>query len=99
MRLWIKTVLALLAILALLWLVTQIGSITLNILSVQRGNEGMRDPQFAEGIEAPTPPPDLFDESNAIEYKDNSANWDTSVQTPVTQTADELGKEAQNALN
>ena len=94
MRVWIKAIFALLAIAALVWLIVKIGGFGLDILAVNRGEAGERDPQFAEEIETVTPPPDLWEEEEPKEFKDNSANWDTSVQTPVDQTADELSDEA-----
>lgn len=95
MRIWIKAALAVIAIAVLLWLVVKIGGFTLNVLSAYGGGSGERDPQFAEEAEVITPPPELTGEGErAVEFKDNSANWDTSVQTPVDQTADELEAEA-----
>ena len=97
MRLWIKAFFALIAIVFLLWFVVKIGSVALNILSASDGGTPVRDPQFAEEEVQITPPPELTGEGEAVvEFKDNSANWDTSVQTPVDQTADELEAEAQN---
>ena len=97
MRIWIKAVLAVLAIAALLWLAVKIGGVTLEILSAYDGGSGERDPQFAEEAETITPPPALTGEGDAVvEFRDNSANWDTSVQTPVDQTADELEQEARS---
>lgn len=91
MRIWIKATLAVLAIAALLWLVVKIGGLTLSILAANSGASGEPDPQFAEAAETVTPPPALAGEDEGcVEHKDNSANWDTSVQTPVDQTADEL---------
>ncbi len=95
MRVWIKAVLALLAIAVLLGLLVKIGGLALDILAVRDGGAVERDPQFAEEAEMVTPPPALTGEGEAVkEFKDNSANWDTSVQTPVDQTADELESEA-----
>lgn len=95
MRIWMKGFFALVAIALLIWLVVKIGGITLNILSANNGGTSARDPQFAEEAERMTPPPELTGAGEiAVEFKDNSANWDTSVQTPVDQTAEELEKEA-----
>lgn len=92
---WIKAVLALLAIAALLWLVLKIGGFALDVLYVNREGASARDPQFAEEAETVTRPPELWgEEGGATEFKDNSANWDTSVRTPVDQTAGELEAEA-----
>lgn len=96
MRWWTKLIGGLLAIAVLLWLLVQIGSFTLDILSANRGGTGERDPQFAEEVEMVTQPPELWEESGTSEFKDNSANWDTSVQTPVEQTAEELAEEARD---
>lgn len=89
----------LLALVVLLWLVVQIGSFTLDVLSANRSGSVERDPQFADEVETVTRPPDLWSEEGQSEFKDNSANWDTSVQTPVEQTAEELGEEARAGLN
>lgn len=89
----------LLAVIVLLWLLVRIGTFTLNILSVNRGSSGAYDPQFAEEAERVTPPPELWEESGTSEFKDNSANWDTSVQTPVEQTAEELAEEARSGAS
>lgn len=96
MRWWIKLIGGLLAVAVLLWLVVRIGSFTLNVLSANRGESGERDPQFAEEAETVTPPPELWSEEGESEFRDNSANWDTSVRTPVEQTAKELGEEARS---
>lgn len=99
MRWWLKLIGGLLTVVVLLWLVIRIGSFTLGILSANRGESGVHDPQFAEDAEKVTQPPELWEESGVSEFKDNSANWDTSVQTPVEQTAEELGEEARAGLN
>jgi len=98
MRVWMKAALALLAIAAMLWLIVRLGGFALDILAVNSGASGGRDPQFAEPAETVTMPPELTGEGEtAVEYKDNSANWDTSVQTPVDKTADELAAEEREA--
>ena len=95
MRVWIKAVAALLVIAALLWMIVKIGGFALDILAANSGSVTQYDPQFAEEAEILTPPPELTGVGEtAVEFKDNSANWDTSVQTPVDQTADELEAEA-----
>ena len=99
MRVWIKAIFALLTIAALIWLIVKIGGFGLDILAVNHGGTGERDPQFAEAGETVTQPPDLWEEEGEREFKDNSANWDTSVQTPVDKTADELGDEARGGGN
>ena len=98
MRIWIKAALALAAIAAMLWLIVRIGSFTLDILAVDGGASGSHDPQFAEPAETAEPFEVLTEEEETVVYKDNSANWDISVNTPVDQTADELAEEekAQN---
>jgi len=88
-------ILALLVIALLLWLAVKMGSFALDILQMRDGGYGEHDPQFAEDAEIVTPPPELTGEPESIrEFKDNSANWDISVQTPVDQTAEELEAEA-----
>ena len=82
------------AVAVLLWLIVRIGSFTLDVLSANRGESGQRDPQFAEEAERITQPPELWEEEGVSEFQDNSANWDTSVLTPVEQTAEELAEEA-----
>lgn len=100
MRIWIKVVFALLLIAALLWMIIRIGGFALDILAVNRGASGGYDPQFAEPAETVTPPPELTGEDEtAVGFQDNSANWDTSVQTPVDKTADELAAEEMPAQN
>jgi len=94
MRWWIRLIGGLLAVAVLLWLAIRIGSFTLDILSGSRSGPVGYDPQFAEEAETVTRPPELWSEEEESEFKDNSANWDTSVQTPVDQTAAELGEEA-----
>ena len=99
MRWWIKFIGGLLAVVVLLWLLIRIGSMMLGVLSANGGESGSRDPQFAEEAETVTRPPELWDESGESEFKDNSANWDTSVLTPVEQTAEELAEEARAGLD
>ena len=99
MRIWIKAVSALLVLALLLWLLVQIGGFALSILSEFNGGSAVRDPQFAEETEIVTPPPFRNgDGETVIEFKDNSENWDVSVQTPVDQTASELEEEARKGL-
>ncbi len=98
MRWWIKLIGGLLAVAVLLWLIASIGRFGLDILSL-RGDDGARDPQFAEPAEAITAPPELYGPEGESTFRDNSANWDTSVQTPVDQTAGELGEEARRAAS
>ena len=95
MRVWSKAILALAAIAILIWLLVTIGSFTMDVLTAfMSGDSGVHDPMFAEEIEQviPTPEPEI--EENPVIWQDNSANWDTSVQTPVDRTAAELGGEA-----
>ena len=99
MKVWIKAIFALLVIAALVWMIVKIGGFGLNILAANGGKTDGRDPQFAEEAERITQPPELWEEDAQKEFKDNSANWDTSVQTPVDQTADELGDEARGVGN
>ena len=99
MRVWIKAVFALLVIAALVWMIVKIGGFGLDILAANGGKSDGRDPQFAEEAETVTPPELWSEDEAAKEFKDNSANWDTSVQTPVDQTADELGDEAHGVGN
>lgn len=95
MRWWIKLLLGLAAIALMSALVLRIGSLTLDVLRANGGEAGERDPMFAEEPEpAPTMPSEPEDDRT---FGDNSANWDVSVQTPVDQTADELGEEARAA--
>lgn len=96
MRGWIKLILALTAIAVLCWLVVRIGDFTLSVLSANRGEGGESDPMFAEELQTVTPPPELRDSQGegVSRFQDNSENWDNSVQTPVDQTADELGRES-----
>ena len=97
MRIWMKAALAVAVIAALLWMVVRIGSFTLDVMAANRGEGGEHDPQFAEAAETVTPPPSLTGEGGEVyEHEDNSANWDTSVQTPVDRTADELEAEARS---
>jgi len=94
MRVWSKAILALVAIAILIWLLVTIGSFTMDVLTAfMNGDSGVHDPMFAEEIERviPTPEPEM--EENPVIWQDNSANWDTSVQTPVDRTAAELGEE------
>lgn len=92
MRIWMKLILALAAIALLCWLVVRIGSFTLGVLGSDGAGE--KDPMFAEEAETATVPPELRDEQGqgVSRFQDNSANWDNSVQTPVDQTAAELGQ-------
>ena len=75
-----------------------IGKFALSLLGITSGS-GERDPQFAEETVDPTMPPDLFSEGEDIAHEDNSASWDTSVQTPVEKTASELEQEARDSQN
>lgn len=93
MRIWIKGILALLCIGLLVWLFVGISSFTLDILNAFSGHSGEHDPMFAEEIEYVQPTPKTQPEEAPVVYQDNSANWDTSVQTPVDRTAEELAEE------
>lgn len=95
MRTWIKLIAALAAIAALLWILFGIGRFTLKVVDQFGGAEGGHDPMFA-AEETPEPlgsPVEQAAEEGRV-FRDNSANWDVSVQTPVDQTADELAEEA-----
>ncbi|MBQ8972694.1 MAG: hypothetical protein IJ074_06400 [Clostridia bacterium] len=65
-----------------------------SVLRANANSTGIPDPMFAEEIETVTIPPDLIEMDGAYASSDNSAQWDTSVQTPVDQTADELANAA-----
>ena len=94
MRLWIKLVLGLAAVALMVWLVVRVGGWTLRFVT-NSADSGEADPMFAdEATAAPTIPPDLGGTECVAEFHDNSANWDTSVQTPVDRTAGELAEEA-----
>lgn len=97
MRCWIKLILGLTAIAAMVLFVLHIGKLTLDVL--QNGSiAGEPDPMFAEEPEpTATIPPELAGETDGKAYEDNSANWDTSVQTPVDRTAEELAEDARAA--
>ena len=93
MRWWLKLIFGLVVIALLAGLIVRIGSFTLDVLRAYSGGETAEtDPMFAE--EAPsmvTQPPEL--EEGSYVPRDHSSEWDTSVQTPVDRTADELGEE------
>lgn len=94
MRIWLKGLFALLVIAALMWLIVRLGGFALDILAVRSGASGGHDPQFAEPAETVTVPPELTGEGEAaVQYRDNSANWDIPEQTPVDKTAAELAAE------
>lgn len=93
MRVISKLILGIAAIAVLVWLLVQIGSFTLDVLGTFAVDSGERDPMFADVAETAVPTPEVEETDGRI-YQDNSANWDTSVQTPVDQTAEELGEEA-----
>ena len=95
MRIWIKGLLAAAAIALLIWLLVGICGFTLDVLNAFNGDSGGRDPMFAEEVSliAETPVPE---QEEPTVYEDNSASWDTSVQTPVDKTAEELAGEAEN---
>lgn len=99
MRWWLKFIGGLLTVAVLLWLVVRIGDVTLDILSSYRGEDGQRDPQFAEEAETVTRPPELWEEAGESEFKDNSEKWEMYEKTPVEQTAEELAEEARAARN
>ena len=91
MRWWIKLTLAVLLIGILLFAVVQIGGVTWKVVrSFIDGDSAERDPMFAEEAERVTPPPELYPDEGGHRFEDRSADWDTSVQTPVDQTAEEL---------
>ena len=94
MRFWRKLILGIAAIAVLLWLLVRIGGFALDVLRVFNGGSGEHDPMFAveETLEPSIAPTD-----DGARFEDNSANWDTSVQTPVEATAEELGEEAKRA--
>lgn len=94
MRVWSKAILALAAIAILIWLLVSIGSFTMDVLKAFMSDDpGVHDPMFAEEVDLAIPTPEPEIEENPIVWQDNSANWDTSVQTPVDRTAAELGEE------
>ena len=90
MRLWIKLVLGLVAVALMVWLVVRVGGWTLRFVT-NSADSGEADPMFADEA---TAAPDLGGTEGVAEFHDNSANWDTSVQTPVDRTAGELAEEA-----
>ena len=94
MRWWIKLILGIAVIAALAWLAVRIGGFTLQILAGNGSGTSVHDPMFAEEPEQATQPPDLGGVEGVARFQDNSANWDTSVQTPVDQTVEELQQEA-----
>lgn len=98
MRWWIKLILGLVLLVLLVWLAVGIGRFTIDVLRFGSSG-GERDPMFAEEMETVTPPPELRPEDGVSRFQDNSSNWDTSVQTPVDQTADELGEAARSGLD
>ena len=88
--------LALIALAAALILLG-IGAVRLtgNVLgSLNGGSDAEPDPMFREEAEMVTMPPDLGMPQDDTTYSDNSARWDTSVQTPVDQSAAELARQA-----
>jgi hypothetical protein len=93
MRIWIKGFLALACIGLLIWLLVQISGLALGVLRAHSGHTGERDPMFAEEVQYIQPTPETAEEEDPVIYRDNSANWDTSVQTPVDRTARELAEE------
>lgn len=99
MRSWIKLLLALAVIALLVTAILGMGKFALNILRAYNGQDGEQDPMFAEEAVHATMPPELAGEESGRMFKDNSANWDTSVQTPVDQTADELGEEVRQGAD
>lgn len=87
---WIKLFCALAVIALLVIAILGMGRFALNILRAYNGEGGVHDPMFA--YEEPAAiQPELAAEENVAAFGDNSANWDTSVQTPVDRTAAELG--------
>ena len=94
MRIWIKGILALACIGLLIWLLVQIGGLALGVLRAHSGQTDGHDPMFAEEVQYIQPTPEAAAEENPVIYRDNSANWDISVQTPVDRTAEELAKES-----
>lgn len=98
MRVWIKLVFGLAAIVLMLALIVGMGRLALGVLRANDTEDvGVPDPMFAEEAVMPTKPPELSGaEMDGTEHEDNSANWDTSVQTPVDQNAEELAEEARS---
>ena len=98
MRWWVKLILGLAAIALMALFAVRVGKLTLNVLQNAPEENGAHDPMFADGPEpTSTIPPELSGETDGRVYEDNSANWDTSVQTPVDRTADELAEDARAA--
>lgn len=92
MRWLIKLALGLLTIALLAAIILGMGSVALKALRAYRGETGTHDPMFAEEAVQTTRMPEISEDARTFE--DHSDEWDDSVQTPVDQTADELGEEA-----
>lgn len=97
MRRGIKLALALAAIALMAWLAWR--AVTWTLRFARNAGDMGPDPMFAQEtpFAAPTVPPGLDGETGESDFRDNSANWDTSVRTPVDKTAGQLGEEARAA--
>ena len=95
---WVKLIAGLAAIAVMVLFMVCIGKLTLGVLQNSGAGDGEADPMFAAEPEpTATIPPELTGETDGRVYEDNSANWDTSVQTPVDRTAEELARDARAA--
>ena len=96
-RKWIRVAVELLIVLVFGALAIRVLLLALNLVreNVSESAASVPDPMFAEEGEVAviaTPPP----ETESV-GRDHSAEWDTSIQTPVDRTADELIEEEQKS--
>lgn len=92
MRWLLKLALGLFAIALMAVMILGMGSVAVKALRAYQGEEGTQDPMFAEEPVQTTRMPEVPEDTRTFE--DHSDEWDVSVQTPVDQTAEELGEEA-----
>lgn len=97
-------IVALAAIVLMLWIIVGLGKILLGALNLYRSDGGTleADPMFAqkEALQA-TRPPDLSEDAfydgispEATASEDPSVAWSDEIHTPVDMTAEELAREA-----
>ena len=99
MRRWIGLATALVAVLALIFLVTSLGRVILGALNAGSVDAGAgADPMFAEPAEQVTRPPELAgsDADAGASVEDRSDSWVYEELTPVDKTAQELAGETAN---
>lgn len=93
MKKWIKWVLLLLVLAALVWLALNLSNGLLSLIGGADVNASEPDPMFAEEMETVTRPPELYAEETQKPHK-TLDDYQAPDAAPVDKTASELIEEA-----